>query len=59
MKLSKLYNCKRLKIVTPDDKTFTGTMVDYFSGYEEDGYIRTFFKPDDGEAYWREEHERN
>ena len=37
MKLSKFYNCKRLKIVTPDDKTFTGTMVDYFSGYEEDG----------------------
>lgn len=25
----------------------------------KDGYIRTFFKPDDGEAYWREEHERN
>ena len=23
----------------------------------KDGYIRTFFKPDDGEAYWREEHE--
>ena len=25
----------------------------------KDGYIQTFFKPDDGEAYWREEHERN
>lgn len=25
----------------------------------KDGYIRTFFKPDDGEAYCREEHERN
>ena len=25
----------------------------------KDGYIRTFFKPDDGEAFWREEHERN
>ena len=25
----------------------------------KDGSIRTFFKPDDGEAYWREEHERN
>lgn len=25
----------------------------------KDGYIRTFFKPDDGEEYWREEHERN
>lgn len=25
----------------------------------KDGYIRTFFKPDDGKAYWREEHERN
>ena len=25
----------------------------------KDEYIRTFFKPDDGEAYWREEHERN
>ena len=25
----------------------------------KDGYSRPFYKPDDGEAYWREEHERN
>lgn len=48
------------KIVRSDESTAIYRFsTNDFLVITKDGYIRTFFKPDDGEKYWREEHERN